>query len=146
MTSKITDHLSAYIIDPNGDATLDLDATHPWPGLETAEEADAWMLLHNNTLQKAITKMHQTGYGICFALAHGGDMFMHTTQEGDILLDVTPDAAWIAPLITAATQVAAPRGQIWVLPGHVLTQLLLGVSSLVATSRIVLQHHFKLSK
>ena len=63
-----------------------------------------------------------------------------------MLLDVTPEAEWVAPLITAATQVQAPRAQIWALPGDKLTQLVLGLSPLLATTRLVTDHSFNLKK
>ena len=67
---------------------------------------------------------------------------MHTS-ECAILLDVTPEAEWAAPAITAATGIAAPHSQIWVLPDDSLTQLVLGLSSLIASSRIVISHRYK---
>lgn len=67
---------------------------------------------------------------------------MHTTGGG-ILLDVTPDAEWAVPVITAATKIEAPPMQIWVLPDDVLTQLVLGLNSLIAATRIVVGHSYK---
>jgi len=66
-----------------------------------------------------------------------------STTEGAILLDVTPEAEWVAPVITAATGIEAPRGQMWVLPDDKLTQLVLGLSSLIASTRMVLSHRYK---
>ena len=71
---------------------------------------------------------------------------MHTTQDGVVLLDITDEAAWIAPVITAATGVAAPQSSIWQLPSDTLTQLLFGLSSLIASARMVLQHDYKIKK
>lgn len=71
---------------------------------------------------------------------------MHTTSEGEILLDVTPEAEWVAPLITAATQVPAPASQIWALPGETLTQLVMGLSPLIGSARIVLEHDYRIRK
>ena len=99
-----------------------------------------------SVMEKSKAGNYVSGYGICFGLAHGGDIFMHTTSDGDVLLDVTPDAAWVAPLITAATQVEAPSSSIWALPGHTLTQLVLGLSSLIVSTRMVLQHDFRIKK
>lgn len=118
----------------------------PWIVLTTTYDVEAWIDNHNRDLQRHATKLNAAGYGIRFCLAHGGEIFMHTTSEGDVLLDVTPEAEWIAPLITAATQVAAPHGQIWALPGHTLTQLVLGLSSLIASTRVVLSHDYRMKK
>ena len=85
-----------------------------------------------------------TGQGICFELVHGGQIYLHTTSEGVLLLDVTPEAEWIAPIITASTHTAAPRGQIWIVPEDTLIQLILGLNSLIASSSILLQHDFGL--
>lgn len=116
----------------------------PWVGLPTIVEADLWIAGHDYELQQRIASTsYPAGHGICFTLAAGGEIYLHTTGDGDVLLDVTSDAAWAAPVITAATRVAAPVSQIWVLPGDTLTQLILGLNSLIASSRIVLSHHFK---
>jgi hypothetical protein len=40
----------------------------------------------------------------------------------------------------------APRGQIWLVPGQVLMQLILGLNSLIATSRLVVQHEYRIVK
>jgi hypothetical protein len=118
----------------------------PWIVLNTTYDVEAWIDSYNSDLQRAIRSPNAKGYGICFRLTEGGEIYLHTDQEGDILLDVTPDAEWVAPLITAATRVAAPHSQIWALPGHTLTQLVLGLSSLIATTRIVTSHQFRTKK
>jgi hypothetical protein len=63
-----------------------------------------------------------------------------------VLLDVEPDASWIAPLIMAATNAEQPAGQVWVLPDDKLVQLLLGLSTLVERTLIVTGHNFKHSR
>ncbi|MDB5841162.1 MAG: hypothetical protein JWQ23_3114 [Herminiimonas sp.] len=131
--------------DPESEKPEEPSAT-PWIDLKTTHDVEAWIDNHNRNLQRFMLKMNATGYGICFGLVHGGEIFMHTTQDGDILLDVTPEAGWIAPLITAATQVQPPRAQIWALPGDTLTQLVLGLSSLIASSKTVLGHDFRIIK
>lgn len=119
-------------------------ADTPWEGLPTLVEVDLWVSGHDFELQQRIANTaYPAGQGICFTLAAGGEIYLHTTGEGNILLDVTSDAAWAAPVITAATRVPAPVSQIWVLPGDTLTQLILGLNSLIASSRIVLSHRFK---
>lgn len=121
-------------------------AERPWIVLHTTYDVEAWIDNYNRELQRAIENTRAAGYGICFRLAHGGEIYLHTTPDGDVLLDVTPEAEWVAPLITAATQVETPSARLWALPGHTLTQLVLGLSSLIASTRIVLQHDFKLKK
>ena len=61
----------------------------------------------------------------------------------DILLDVTPEAAWAHPVLVAITQASPPRGQYWLLPGDLLMQLLLGLNTLIASTRLVLQHVYR---
>lgn len=119
----------------------------PWIDLKTTYDVEAWIDNYNRDLQRSLQDMKNvSGYGICFCLASGGEMFMHTTPDGDILLDVTPEADWVAPVISAATHVEAPSTQIWSLPGHTLTQLIFGLSSLIGSTRIVLRHDFKIRK
>ena len=107
---------------------------------------EAWIDNYNRDLQRSVGEKAGTGYGICFCLAAGGEIFMHTTAEGDVLLDVTPEAEWVAPAITAATHTEKPHAQIWSIPAHGLTQLVLGLSSLIGASRIVHQHDFRMKK
>ena len=124
----------------------DVPQERPWIVWKTTYEVETWIDHYNRDLQQSIKKSNATGYGICFCLEQGGEIFMHTTSEGDVVLDVAADAAWISPVITAATGVATPGTQIWVLPGDVLTQLVLGLSSLIASSRAVIGHQFHTKK
>lgn len=118
----------------------------PWIHLNTTYDVEAWIDGYNRDLQQAVKGRNLSGYGICFLLEQGGEIYLHTTPEGDILLDVTPEAQWVAPLIAAATRVEAPSTRIWALPGHTLTQLIFGLSSLVERSRLVLHHAYKPKK
>lgn len=118
----------------------------PWIALNTTYDVEAWIDNYNRDLQRFVEGRNVNGYGICFYLAEGGEIFMHTTPDGDVLLDVTPDAEWAAPVITAATHVPAPQSQLWTLPGHVLTQLVLGLSSLIGSTKLVLQHDYRIRK
>ena len=118
----------------------------PWIALNTTYDIEAWIDSYNRDLQYAMNKNNATGYGICFFLELGGEIFLHTTQHGDVMLDVTPEAEWVAPVITAATRIQAPGSQIWALPGDTLTQLILGLSNLISSTRIVLDHPFKVPK
>ena len=114
----------------------------PWSALESPAEVELWIEEHNRSMQEHIGK-HETGYGVCFALAEGGEIFMQTSADGAVILDVTPEAEWIAPLITAVAQVEAPpRSSVWVLPDDKLIQLMIGLSSLIASSMLVVGHHF----
>ncbi|MFZ6754998.1 hypothetical protein ACO0KY_16630 [Undibacterium sp. Dicai25W] len=119
---------------------------HAWVSLENVNDVEAWLDLHDRELQQITGKNPQAGYGVCFHLLHGGEIYLHTNSDGDILLDVTPDAAWAEPVLTAVTRVALPRGQIWLVPGQVLVQLILGLNSLIAGSRLVLQHAYRIQK
>ncbi|HYD96585.1 MAG TPA: hypothetical protein VEC01_14745 [Noviherbaspirillum sp.] len=121
-------------------------AIRPWIDLKTTYDVEAWIDNYNRDLQRAPLRKNAAGYGICFFLAPGGEIYMHTTPEGEILLDVTPEAEWAAPVISAATGIVAPGRQIWALPGEVLTQLVFGLNSLIASTQIVLEHDYRIRK
>jgi len=112
----------------------------PWIHLETPQDVELWIDEHNLALQELI-KPQETGYGICFTLAEGGNIYMQTAEDA-ILLDVEEDASWIAPLIVAATGAEGPQGHYWLLPADKLTQLVIGLSSLVASTTLVVGHRF----
>ena len=112
----------------------------PWAALETPQDVELWIAEHNQSLLENIDP-RETGYGVCFSLAVGGEISMQTSGDA-IFLDVEPDAAWVAPLLTAATGVEAPAGQCWVLPEDKLVQLILGLSSLVAHTTLIVGHKF----
>jgi len=112
----------------------------PWTMLETPQDVELWIAEHNQSLLENIDPK-ETGYGVCFSLAVGGDIYMQTTDDA-IFLDVEPDAAWVAPLLTAATGAESPAGKLWVLPEDKLVQLILGLSSLVAHTTLIVGHKF----
>jgi len=112
-----------------------------WSGLETPADVELWIAEHNLSMQENIAK-HETGYGVCFTLDAGGALYLQTTQDGALVLDVTDEAAWVAPVIMAAAQVEQPAGSLWVLPDDKLIQLMIGLSSLIATSQLVVGHNF----
>jgi hypothetical protein len=112
----------------------------PWIALETPQDVELWIDEHNRSLQEHIGAQ-ETGYGVCFALAEGGNIFMQTSGDS-VMLDVEPDAQWVAPLIIAATGATEPAGQLWVLPEDRLVQLILGLSCLVASTTLVSGHRF----
>ncbi len=118
----------------------------PWIVLATTYDVEAWIDTYNRELQYTIGNAKAGGYGICFHLDAGGEIYLHTNGDGDIMLDVMPDAQWIAPLITAATSVADPGRQFWALPGDCLVQLVFGLNSLIASTRLVLNHDFRMKK
>ncbi|WP_019142464.1 hypothetical protein [Noviherbaspirillum massiliense] len=132
--------------DPSQPDETDQPPERPWIVLKTTYDVEAWIDNYNRELQRTVKNVNAPGYGICFALAEGGEIYMHTTPEGEILLDVTPEAEWVTPLIMAATRMEAPASRIWSLPGHTMTQLILGLSSLIASTRIVLRHDFRIRK
>ena len=117
-----------------------------WQELETPADVELWIEEHNLSLQQHIGK-NETGYGVCFTLAEGGEIYMQTTQDGALVLDVTPDAQWVAPLIMAAARTdEAPQGSLWVLPDDKLVQLMIGLSGLIASSILVVGHNFGLRR
>lgn len=113
----------------------------PWTALETPADVELWIAEHNLAMQELIAP-NETGYGVCFTLAEGGEIYMQTTQDGAILLDVTEEAEWVAPLIVAIGQVEPPKGSLWVLPDDKLVQLIMGLSGLIATSILVVGRNF----
>lgn len=118
----------------------------PWSGLETPADVELWIAEHNLALQEHIGK-NETGYGVRFTLAEGGDIYMQTTQDGALILDVTPEAQWVSPLIMAAARIdEAPAGSMWVLPDDKLIQLMIGLSGLIASSMLVVGHNFGLRR
>lgn len=118
----------------------------PWIKWETTYEIEAWIDTYNRDMQRIINDPRASGYGICFILDAGGEIYLHTSPEGIALIDVPPEAEWISPLLTAVTQDEAPASQIWTLPVEKLTQLILGLSPLVKSTRMVLKHEFRIKK
>ncbi|MYN06382.1 hypothetical protein [Pseudoduganella aquatica] len=113
----------------------------PWSALESPADVELWIEEHNLALKEHIAP-HETGYGVCFTLAEGGTIHMQTSADGAIILDVDAEADWVAPLIAAVAQAEPPQGAMWVLPDDKLVQLIMGLSSLIATSTLVAGHHF----
>jgi hypothetical protein len=132
--------------NPSADDDNAQQPTRPWIVLSTTYDVEAWIDSYNRDLQQAVKKDNTKGYGICFLLELGGEIYLHTTSEGDILLDVTEEAGWAAPVISTATGVATPSTSIWALPGDTLTQLILGLSGLISATRIVVSHAYKTPK
>lgn len=112
----------------------------PWTALESPQDVEAWIDEHNRSMMEHIGPQ-ETGVGVCFTLAEGGNIFLQTSADA-VLLDVEPDAQWVAPLIMAATGSEQPSGQLWVLPDDKLIQLIVGLSSLVASTTLVSGHNF----
>lgn len=112
----------------------------PWIHLETPQDVELWIAEHDQALQDLI-KPQETGYGVCFTLAEGGNIYMQTHEDA-IQLDVDEEASWVAPLIVAATGAEMPRGSYWLLPADRLIQLVIGLSSLVASTTLVVGHRF----
>lgn len=131
--------------DSNSSATKKI-AERPWIHLKTTHDIEAWINNYDWDLRRHVAQTNVTGVGICFCLAQGGEIIMHTTTEGDVLLNVTAEAEWATPVITAATGIDTPASQSWELPGDVLTQLILGLSGLIASSRPVTNHPFNTKK
>ena len=112
----------------------------PWIDLQTPQDVEAWIDEHNQSMMEHIGPQ-ETGVGVCFTLAEGGNIYLQTSADA-VILDVDPDAQWVAPLIMAATQTPAPAAQLWILPDDKLIQLIVGLSSLVASTTLVSGHNF----
>jgi hypothetical protein len=118
----------------------------PWIKWETTYEIEAWIDTYNRDMRRIITDPRASGYGICFLLEAGGEIYLHTTPEGIVLIDVPPDAEWILPLLAAVTQQETSTSQVWTIPAEKLTQLIFGLSSLIKSTRMVLNHEFRIKK
>lgn len=112
----------------------------PWTALETPQDVELWIAEHDLALKEHVGKQ-ETGFGVCFSLAEGGDIYMQTT-EGAVILDVTPEADWVEPLLCAVAGAEPPKGRLWALPEDKLVQLILGLSTLVASTTLVVGHPF----
>lgn len=119
---------------------------HAWIVLSSPMELESWMEINNQELQAALGTKPSEGYGVCFQLLHGGEVYFHTNSDGDVLLDVTPEASWAVPVIAACTKVKPPSGQIWCLPHHDLIAVLWGLNTLIERSRLVLSHAFRIQR
>lgn len=108
--------------------------------MTTPQDVELWIAEHNQSLTEHIGPQ-ETGYGVCFTLTEGGNIYLQTTADA-IILDVDAEASWVAPLIVAATGAPEPAGQIWVLPDDRLVQLIIGLSSLVQSTTLVSGHPF----
>ncbi|MEO8838201.1 MAG: hypothetical protein ABI351_05775 [Herbaspirillum sp.] len=121
----------------------------PWIVCQSAQEIEAWIDRLNHELQQIAgarqptAASHHAGLGVCLTLTHGGEITLHTNPDGDVLLDLGPEADWVTPLIIAATSMPEPRGKLWLIPGDRLIQLLLGLNSLIESEKIVLRHNFR---
>lgn len=112
----------------------------PWTALETPQDVELWIAEHDLALKEHVGKQ-ETGFGVCFSLAEGGEIYMQTT-EGAVILDVTPEADWVEPLLCAVSGMEPPKGSLWAVPEDKLVQLILGLSTLVASTTLVVGHHF----
>jgi hypothetical protein len=86
----------------------------PWTPLETPQDVELWIAEHDQAMQELV-KPQETGVGVRFTLAPGGDIYLQTAGDA-VLLDVEPDDK--------------------------LIQLLLGLSTLVDSTLIVTGHNF----
>lgn len=131
---------------PKPDTEVEPQA-HAWSRLQSQQEIEAWIDRLNHELQQlararnpAAVPAYGRGDGVCLRLTHGGEISLHTNPDGDILLDLSNDAGWVAPLIVAASGVQPPRGALWTIPGDRLIELIMGLNSLIESERLVLRH------
>ncbi len=120
----------------------------PWIVLKSTYDIEAWIEQTNRRLQRLLADAppRSVGQGICFTLIHGGEMVTHSSPEGELWLDLSEDAAWVKPVVAAVAGGDVPAGATWRLPGEALTELLYGLNNLIETTRIVLQHDFRIKK
>lgn len=135
------------MMDENENDGAGEDIERPWIVLKDTYDIETWIDHQSRHLQRRFAGGRaDTGYGIGFRLKAGGEIYMHTSPDGIVLLDVTEEAEWIAPLIVAATGAQMPAGRIWTLSVESLTQLLFGLNGLIAATRIVTDHDFRIRK
>jgi hypothetical protein len=124
--------------DDADDGTAEKLTERPWIHLASAHDVESWINNYDWELRRHAAQAGAAEAAIGFRLAHGGEIILQTMPEGSIRLEVTPEAEWAAPVISAATGLDAPPGAaIWDLPSDVLTQLVLGLSSLIVSVRPV---------
>ncbi len=78
------DHLTKTGFD---EKAYDEPIERPWIVLKTTYDVEAWIDHQNRAIQQLINSNKASGWGICFGLSEGGEIFLHTTSEGDVLLD-----------------------------------------------------------
>jgi hypothetical protein len=120
----------------------DMMSARPWIVLNDTYDIEAWIDQQNYALQRNVREGNNCMQGICFLLEQGGELYLHTTSEGNVLLDVTPEAEWVVPLIVRAANVESSKSQIWLIPGDRLTALIFGLNGLIATVKLVAHHDF----
>jgi len=80
----------------------------PWTLLNGVDDAEVWVANSNLELNYFLEQDRNAGMpvgqGICFNLSLGGDVYLHTTSEGMILLDVTEEADWVRPILCKTGQ------------------------------------------
>src|SRR5690606_21268719 len=90
------------MMDENENDDVGEDIERPWIVLKDTYDIETWIDHQSRYLQRRLAGGRaDTGYGIGFRLTAGGEIYMHTSPEGIVLLDVTEEAEWIAPLIVA---------------------------------------------
>ena len=113
----------------------------PWIHLTSSYDVESWINSYDRDLRRRLGSADPAGVALCLRLELGGELFLHTTAEGEVLLEVSQEATWVSPVISAATGIQTPASsRLWNLPGEVLVQLLLGLSSLIAAARPVIDH------
>lgn len=132
---------------PPGGTSADAEPqARSWIVLNSQHEIEAWIDRLDHELQQLGRTEADRGQGVCLTLTQGGEITIHTNADGDILLDIDSDAAWVSPLIVAATGAQAPRGAIWIIPGDRLIELMAGLNSMIASEKLVLRHNFRTRK
>ncbi|MES2831737.1 MAG: hypothetical protein V4695_07075 [Pseudomonadota bacterium] len=111
-----------------------------WTDLATIADVENWIAQHDRTLQQLAGRSPSSGHGVRLTLTAGGVLHLYTNGDGDIILDLETEAAWIIPVIVAATRLPVPVSRRWVLPGDVMTQLIFGLNPLIASSQPVMNH------
>ena len=67
----------------------------PWTPLSTPQDVDDWIDAHNRSLAEHIGPQ-ETGFGVCFTLTEGGNIYMQTLDDA-VVLDVSD--GWVVHLL-----------------------------------------------
>jgi hypothetical protein len=103
---------------------------------------DQWLKDRRAMDRSLIAKMNIKGNAICFSLKHGGEAFLHARQDGQVWLEVTEAALWIAESLGAMGGEAIPGTLVWTFPKSKMTDLVLYLNGSASFVRNVSDHGF----
>jgi hypothetical protein len=112
-------------------------AVDPDPSL-----TDQWLKDRRAMDRSLIAKMNIKGNAICFSLKHGGEAFLHARQDGQVWLEVTEAALWIAESLGVMGGEAIQGTLVWTFAKSKMTDLVLYLNGSASFVRNVSDHGF----